>query len=59
LRAADVSGEGKKYVLQYRRRASGSRAQFFERADPTNPPVREQDEAVAHRFGVTQLMDGQ
>ena len=33
--------------------------QFFERADPANPPIREQDEAVAHRFGVAQLMDGQ
>ena len=34
------------------------RAQFVERADPANPPVREQGEPVAHRFGVPQLMDG-
>jgi len=34
-----------------------SRAQFFERSDSSNPPVRKQCESVANLLGISELMD--
>ena len=54
-----ASGERKEDVLESGRRHPGLRAQVRERADATDPAVREQHEAVADPFGVDQLMNGQ
>src|SRR5258708_1407245 len=57
--AARGSGERKDHVLQSARNLSALRTQFIERPDPAQAAVREQHEAVAHPFGVDELVDGE
>src|SRR3954452_18854193 len=54
-----ASGERKEDVLQSARGHPGLRAQLRKRPDATDPPLREQHEAVTDPLGVDQLMNGQ
>src|SRR5215472_11300441 len=52
-----ASGERKENILQSSRTESGAPAQLVERARSANVASGEQHEAIAHAFGVHQLMN--
>src|SRR5229473_3221697 len=59
LCASDVSGEGKKDVLQVCAGTIGSATQLFEGTDAPDSAVRQQRETITDLFGISELMNRQ
>ena len=59
LRVQDISGEGKKDVLQVPAGTVGSSTQLFKRSDASHAAICQQSETVADLLGISELMDRQ